>query len=52
MPDRRSLAVIGLVYCGITATVMLVACVIVSWHLAGRLSLDQATIVRPAPAAR
>lgn len=44
MPDRRSLTVIGFIYGGITAIVVLIACLVVTYHLAGRLSIDsQAT---------
>lgn len=40
MPDRRSLTVIGLIYGAVTAIVMLVACLVVTYHMAGRLSVE------------
>lgn len=45
MADRRSLGIVGFVFGGITAAVMLVAVMVVKHHVDGRLTLDQA---RPA----
>lgn len=42
MADRRSLTMIGYVYGGITAAVMLIACVVVTDHVSGRLHVDSA----------
>jgi phage-related holin len=43
MADRRSLTMIGYVYGGITAAVMLIACLVVTDHISGRLHIDGAT---------
>ena len=45
MADRRSLGIVGFVFGGITAAVMLVAVMVVKHHVDGRLIIDQA---RPA----
>lgn len=42
MADRRSLTMIGYVYGGITAAVMLIACMIVTDHVSGRSHFDGA----------
>jgi hypothetical protein len=42
MADRRSLGIVGFVFGGITAAVMLVAVMVVKNHVDGRASLDQA----------
>ena len=44
MADRRSLGIVGFVFGGITAAVMLVAVMVVKNHVDGRARLDQ---VRP-----
>ena len=41
MADRRSLGIVGWVFGGITAAVMLVAVMVVKHHVDGRLTLDQ-----------
>ena len=41
MADRRSLGIVGFVFGGITAAVMLVAVMVVKNHVDGRASLDQ-----------
>jgi len=40
MADRRGLRMIGFLYGGFTALVMGMACLVVTDHLTGRLSLD------------
>jgi phage-related holin len=40
MADRRSLTMIGYLYGGITAAVMLIACLVVTDHVSGRLQFD------------
>jgi hypothetical protein len=45
MADRRSLTMIGYIYGTVTAAVMLVACVVVTDHVAGRLTMDRAIAV-------
>ena len=40
MADRRSLGILGFVFGGVTAAVMLIAVVVVKNHIDGRLSLD------------
>lgn len=42
MADRRSLTMIGYLYGGITAAVMLIACLVVTDHVSGRLHIDDA----------
>ena len=42
MADRPSLGIVGWVFGGITAAVMLVAVMVVKHHVDGRLTLDQA----------
>ena len=42
MADRRSLGIVGFVFGGITAAVMLVAVLVVKSHVDGRASLDPA----------
>ena len=44
MADRRSLGIVGFVFGGITAAVMLVAVMVVKNHVDGRASLDQARL--------
>ena len=40
MADRRSLEILGFVFGGVTAAVMLVAVMVVKNHIDGRLTLD------------
>ena len=40
MADRRSLGILGFVFGGVTATVMLIAVMVVKNHIDGRLTLD------------
>jgi hypothetical protein len=40
MADRRSLEILGLVFGGVTAAVMLVAVMVVKNHIGGRLTVD------------
>jgi hypothetical protein len=40
MADRRSLGILGFMFCGVTAAVMLIAVMVVKNHVDGRLSLD------------
>ena len=40
MADRRSLGLVGFVFGGVTAAVMLVAIMVVKHHVDGRLTLD------------
>ena len=42
MADRRSLGILGLVFGGVTAAVMLIAVIVVKQHVDGRVTLDQA----------
>jgi cell division protein FtsN len=42
MADRRSLGIVGFVFGGITAAVMLVAVMVVKNHVDSRANLDQA----------
>ena len=42
MADRRSLGLVGFLFGGVTAAVMLIAVMVVKNHVAGRLSLDGA----------
>ena len=44
MADRRSLGILGFFFCGVTATVMLIAVMVVKNHVDGRLSLDSARL--------
>jgi hypothetical protein len=44
MADRRSLGILGFLFGGITAAVMLVAVMVVKHHVDGRLTLDQARL--------
>ena len=44
MADRRSLGIVGFVFGGVTATVMLLAVMVVKHHVAGRLTLDSARL--------
>lgn len=48
MADRTSLGVVGLILAGVTAGVVVVAGWVVNAHLAGRLSLESASIVEVA----
>jgi hypothetical protein len=40
MADRRSLGLVGFVFGGVTAAVMLIAVMVVKHHVDGRLTLD------------
>jgi hypothetical protein len=40
MADRRSLGIVGFVFGGVTAAVMLIAVMVVKSHIDGRLTLD------------
>jgi hypothetical protein len=40
MADRRSLGILGFVFGGVTAAVMLVAAIVVKNNIDGRLTLD------------
>lgn len=40
MADRRSLGIVGFVFGGVTAAVMLIALMVVKHHVDGRLTLD------------
>ena len=42
MADRKSLGMLGLMFCGVTAAVMLIAVLVVKNHIDGRLTLDAA----------
>jgi hypothetical protein len=42
MADRRSLGILGFVFGGVTAAVMLIAVMVVKTHIDGRLTLDPA----------
>jgi hypothetical protein len=42
-PDRTGLGFLGLIFGGITAVVMLVACTVVAGHLDGRLQIENQT---------
>ncbi len=44
MADRRSLGIVGFVFGGVTATVMLIAVMVVKHHVDGRLILDEARL--------
>lgn len=44
MADRRSLGIVGFVFGGITAAVMLVAVMVVKHHVDGRLTLENARL--------
>ena len=52
MADRRSLGLVGFVFGGVTAAVMLVAIMVVKHHVDGRLSLDGARMPVIAAAAQ
>lgn len=39
--DRRSLGILGFVFGGVTAAVMLIAVIVVKQHVDGRVSLDR-----------
>ena len=41
MADRRSLGILGLVFGGVTAAVMLIALIVVKQHADGRAPLDE-----------
>ena len=45
MADRRSLGILGFVFGGVTAAVMLIAVMVVKNHIDGRLTLDSRTAV-------
>jgi hypothetical protein len=45
MADRRSLGILGFVFGGVTATVMLIAVMVVKNHIDGRLTLDRTPVV-------
>jgi hypothetical protein len=40
MADRRSLGILGFMFCGVTAAVMLIAVMVVKHHVDGRITLD------------
>jgi len=40
MADRRSLGILGFMFCGVTAAVMLIAAMVVKSHIDGRMTLD------------
>lgn len=40
--DRRSLGILGFVFGGVTAAVMLIAVIVVKQHVDGRVTLDDA----------
>ena len=40
MADRKSLGILGFMFCGVTAAVMLIAVMVVKNHIDGRLTLD------------
>ena len=42
MADRRSLEILGFVFGGVTAAVMLVAVMVVKSHIEGRVTFDPA----------
>ena len=42
MADRRSLGIVGFVFGSVTAVVMLIAVIVVTHHVDGRLSFDAA----------
>jgi hypothetical protein len=44
MADRRSLGILGFVFGGVTAAVMLIAVFVVKQHVAGRAALDDARL--------
>lgn len=44
MADRRSLGIVGFVFGGITAAVMLVAVMVVKHHVDGRLTVENARL--------
>lgn len=44
MADRAGLGVVGFIFGGITAMVMLMACTVVLGHIDGRLALDPPTV--------
>ena len=41
MADRRSLGILGFVFGGVTAAVMLIAVIVVKQHVDGRAALDE-----------
>ncbi len=41
MADRRSLGIVGFVFGGVTAAVMLIAVIVVKQHVNGRATLDE-----------
>jgi len=40
MADRRSLGILGFMFCGVTAAVMLIAVMVVKNHVDGRVTFD------------
>lgn len=42
MADRKSLGILGFMFCGVTAAVMLIAALVVKNHVDGRMTLDGA----------
>ena len=44
MADRRSLGILGFVFGGVTAAVMLIAVFVVKQHVGGRAALDDALL--------
>lgn len=44
MADQRSLGILGFLFGGVTAAVMLIAVMVVKHHVDGRVTLDQARL--------
>ena len=44
MADRRSLGILGFVFGGVTAAVMLIAVIVVKQHVDGRVTFDEARL--------
>jgi hypothetical protein len=44
MADRRSLGIVGFIFGGVTAAVMLVAVMVVKHHVDARLTMDDARL--------
>jgi hypothetical protein len=51
-PHRRSLGIVGFVFGGVTAAVMLVAVMVVKHHVDGRVTLDDSRLPMMAAAAQ
>ena len=52
MADKTSLSVVGLIFAGVTASVMAIAGWVVSGHVSGRLVLEQPQAVAEMSATR